>query len=348
MGETKGLLSDAPPADGLWALENLPPLPAVATRLMQLLSREDVNVGDVSRFIAVEPVFAADVLQLANSPLFNLRREVKTVSHAIIILGLERVKSIALSRALKDFLGSALKVESLMLCWQNSLAGAILAEKLACPCGMDADLAYTAGLLRDIGRLALLVRYPGPYANMLAVSQENGFDILATERDLFDVDHCQAGRWLMERSPFPAELRDVAGLHHQKPMDSAFGLVQLVRVADMLADSLGFCAISLADRQPAFEEVVAELPERVRRSLAFDPDELRDEISSKIQVLCGAGKAVIPGSPPRRREAPAGGAAFEPMGKPERLGMLYWKLDRRRQVRGGRMADSRGSLPVWP
>jgi HD-like signal output (HDOD) protein len=284
-----------------WALEKLPPFSAVAMRLVQILSRNDVNVTEVSRFIAAEPVFTTHVLQLANSPLFNARSQVKSISQAIIMLGLERVKAIVLSRALKDFLAPALKVEAMHLCWQNSLAGALLAEKLAGVCGMDSDLAYTAGLLRDIGRLALLVNYPGPYSNLLVVSQDNGFDLIAAERDLFDIDHCQAGCCLMKEMPLPAELRDVVACHHEQPTAGVFGLIELVRVADLLADALGFCAISLLERQPAFEDAAAELPERARARFTFDPDELRAEIAPRIQVLSGNAKPVIPRFPPRRR-----------------------------------------------
>jgi HD-like signal output (HDOD) protein len=89
-----------------------------------------------------------------------------------------------LTRSLGDFVAPVLKVQALRVCWKNSLAGAILSEKLAAACGVDPDFAYVAGLLRDIGRLALLVKYPQPYGNVLAVSGENSYDLMATEREL--------------------------------------------------------------------------------------------------------------------------------------------------------------------
>src|SRR5712691_7252203 len=98
------------------------------------------------------------------------------------------------------------------MCWRNTLAGAIVAEKLARACRMDTDFAYVAGLLRDIGRLALLVKYPESYANLLAVTREHAFDIRTVERDLFDIDHYEAGAWLMQRMPFPSELCEVAAI----------------------------------------------------------------------------------------------------------------------------------------
>jgi HD-like signal output (HDOD) protein len=200
-----------------------------------------------------------------------------------VVLGLARVKSITVTRALGDFVAPALSVRSLRVCWQNSLAGALLAEKLARACKMDADVAYVAGLLRDIGRLALLVKYPDSYANLLAVSDEHAFDLMNTERELFDVDHCQAGGWLMERMPFPPELTEVVVHHHDPPTDHSFRLVHLIRIADRMADALGF-AVAAQVNQPQFAEVLEELPEAALLRFHCDEAELKAEIDTRIQT----------------------------------------------------------------
>lgn len=266
-----------------WALDKLPPFPLVASRLMQLLAKEDPDINEVGRMISAEPVFATRVLQMANSPLFALTAQVKTLSHAIVVLGLTRVKSITVTRALGDFVAPALNIRSLRVCWQNSLAGALLAEKLARACKMDADVAYVAGLLRDIGRLALLVKYPDSYANLLAVSAEHAFDLLSTERELFDVDHCQAGEWLMGRMPFPPELAEVVAHHHDAPTENTFQLVDLIRTADRMADALGFAVVAQADPLQ-FGQVLQELPEGALLRFHYEEEELRSEIDSRIQT----------------------------------------------------------------
>jgi len=68
--------------------------------------------------------------------------------------------------------------------------------------GGNKDTAYTAGLLHDVGRLALLASYPAEYARMLDVSDEFGYDLLGCEQDLFDIDHCVAGEWLVREWHF--------------------------------------------------------------------------------------------------------------------------------------------------
>ena len=283
--ETAHTPGELPAGKTPWALENLPPFPAVATQLLQVVSREDVNLNEVGRFISSEPVFAADVLQIANSSVYGLRSQVKSITHAIVVLGLERIKGISLTRAFGKHLKSTLKVVALQRCWQNSLAGALLAEKLARSCGIEPGLAYTAGLLRDIGRLALLVKYPEPFANMLAVSQTNGYDLMYTERELFDVDHCQAGCWLTERMDLPEELREVVGHHHDKLNGEPFGLVQLVHVADAMADALGFGVLVLPE-PPSYADALEQLPPAARSRVPDDPEELKAELASRLQVLC--------------------------------------------------------------
>jgi len=250
---------------------------------MQLLAREEPDINEVGKLISAEPVFATRVLQMANSPLFALTAQVKTISHAIVVLGLSRVKAITVTRALGDFVAPALNVRALRVCWQNSLAGALLAEKLARACKMGPDFAYVAGLLRDIGRLALLVKYPDPYANLLAVTGENAFDLIATERELFDVDHCQAGAWLIDRLPFPAEFTEVVAHHHDSALSEPFRLVHLIRIADRMAEALGFAVVSSVN-PPQFGDVLAELPQSAQQRFNPDPEDLAAEIDMRIQT----------------------------------------------------------------
>ena len=266
-----------------WALDKLPPFPWIATRLMQMYAEPDVSISEIGRIIALEPVFTARVLQMANSPLFAIRANIKSLSHAIILLGLNRVKAITITRALGDFVAPALKIKALRACWQNSLAGAILSEKLARACKMDPDFGYLAGLMRDIGRLALLVKYPEAYANLLAVSQENSYDLLQTEHDLFDVDHCQAGAWIIEDQPFPSELQEVVAWHHETLEANPFRMVHLVHIADLMTDALGFGVMGPMDLE-RYQKALELLPAAAQDRFAVEPDVLAAEIDSRIQA----------------------------------------------------------------
>jgi len=265
-----------------WALDDLPPFPWVAKRLMATVSREDVDIHEVGKLIAAEPVFATRVLQLANSPLFALERQVRTISHAIILLGLDRVKAITFTRALEDFVTPALSVKALRACWQNCLVVALLSEKLARASRMDADFAYVAGLLRDIGRLALLVKYPEPYSNLLAVSGEEKFDLLMMEKELFEIDHCEAGAWLVQQLSFPPELAEIIADHHQHLDEDSFRMLHLVQSADRLADALGFGVLPEAEG-PTVDEALEHLPQAARTRLGTDYAQWQADIAARLR-----------------------------------------------------------------
>ena len=192
----------------------------------------------------------------------------KTISHAILLLGLARIRSITVTRALGDFVAPVLNVSALRVCWKNSLAGALIAKKLGRACNMDSNFAYLAGLVRDI---------------LFTISGEQGCDLRTTERKLFDVDHCQAGAWLIERMPLPPELIEVAAHHHEVPHAEAFGMVHLVRIADRMTDTLGF-GVGEPSLPLEFADVLQELPEPARSCFVYDAAELRLEVEASIRT----------------------------------------------------------------
>jgi putative nucleotidyltransferase with HDIG domain len=167
------------------------------------------------------------------------------------------------------YLKAALKLRILRRCWRHSLSCALLSEDLAAACGIPSDQAYTSGLLHDIGRLALLVKYPGPYADLLSVVIENHFGLLSSERELFDIDHCQAGAWLAEQWNFPDELKRVVAKHHDPPRNGALDLLKLIHLSCRLADSLGFQVGDPAELEEP-SQILAELPKSALSRLQID------------------------------------------------------------------------------
>jgi putative nucleotidyltransferase with HDIG domain len=267
-----------------WALRQLPSFPAVATKVLQLLAKEDVPIRRIVDLIRTDPAFSAGILRVANSALFGFVSQVETVKHAVVIVGLDRVRTLTLTVAMGSYLKAALRIVTLRGCWRHSLACALLSEELATSCSVHLDRAYTAGLLHDIGRLGLLVAYPAEYSNVLAVTEENSMDILQVERDLFDLDHCQAGLWLMKEWKFPEEFHDIAARHHSEPTTGEFDLLALVRLACRLADTLGFQAVKPA-RLWTFQEIQAALPEPFQQRFNPDPDSLRTRVATVIDSL---------------------------------------------------------------
>lgn len=274
-------------ADRLWALRDLPPFPWIATKVLQLLTgarADEVEICRLIELIRADASLSSELLRRANSPVYGLRARIASVQHAVVILGFDRVKMLALTVGVGSYLKTALKLELLRRCWRHSLACAILSEELARGCLLPADQAYTAGLLHDIGRLALLVKHPQAYAGLLEVIEENSLPLLESERDLFDVDHCEAGGWLARHWDFPPQLAEVAAMHHLPPADGRMSLVRLVHLACRLADALGFrVCCSGQPEDPSL--IFGELPRRCLYLLDGGPGVLGDRITTRVNEL---------------------------------------------------------------
>jgi len=282
----------SPPADTRtkpWALKTLPPFPAVALQLLSLLDNPDVPLKKIVDLLMVDPALSAELLRVANSALYGFVQRIDTVKHAVVVLGSENVKRLALTMALSKFSGGFLRNENLRACWDHVVASALLSEDLAVELNIAKDRAYTAGLLHDIGRLAMLVSYPVEYGNLLFVARKEQFDQLECERELFDIDHCAAGQWLAEHWNLPDEFASAISQHHENG-EVVGALTPLVRCACRLADCLGFGVLQ-APVAYTIPEVLAELPLRNPAQTAADLENAPDRIRKALATIVPGGKA---------------------------------------------------------
>jgi putative nucleotidyltransferase with HDIG domain len=266
-----------------WVVARLRPVPGVAVRLMSLVSSDDVVFRRVAELIRCDPAFSAEVLKLANSPLLGCRQNVYSILHGVALLGLDRLKSLVMIVALRNFLSSTLQVPVLLRCWRHSLACALLSEDLGAASWMNKDQCYTAGLLHDIGRLSLLATFPEEYAGILERVDDTDENLLECERQLFDADHCDVGMWVVQEWGLPTEFQEITGRHHGPRGAHRFDMVEVVRLACRLADMLGFQVAGTAPLAP-LEEVLVALPEEAREKLGAE-DNLFNRLVERINAL---------------------------------------------------------------
>lgn len=245
-------------SDRPWAIKSLPPFPAVALQLMSLLDDDEVPMKQVVTLLRIDPALSAEILRVSNSALYGLSRRIDNVSHAVVVLGTESVKRLALTVALGRFSQRFLNDKALRMCWDHSVACALIGERLAEHTNSSQDRAYTAGLLLDVGRLALLACYPAEYGNLVEVARENDFDQLECERQMFDIDHCAAGEWLGRHWNLPDDLVEAISTHHTREPDDN-STPSIIAAADRIADALGFSALRMP-AQFTVEETLASLP----------------------------------------------------------------------------------------
>jgi len=224
------------------AIKTLRPFPAVACHLMKLVHGDDkIDFGEISRVLMADAAFSSQVLRVANSALFGARYEVKSILQALCVVGVDRLRDLVVTVALKDYVG---RYDNLVLqrCWRHNLATALWCDTLADHCGIDRPMGYTAGILHDIGRIALLTSFPDEYAAFLDVSPVGDLDKLEAERRLCDADHCQVGGSLAMSWNFSPILNDVIAHHHDEITSETPRVRLLVQSACMAATMSGFHA----------------------------------------------------------------------------------------------------------
>lgn len=271
------------------ALSKIPAFPPISLRILDLLAGEDVEVRRLVELLTADPAFSAQILRLANSPLFGFHSRIESIQHALVILGLKRIRSLALTVAATNYMQAAMKVQELYRCWRHTLACALLSEELARLSSQPEDVAYTAGLLHDLGRLGLLVAHPSEYAQLLKHAGQHGLEMLDLERKFFGLDHCEAGRILAARWNLPEDLRIVAGRHHDPPGGPVQDLAGLTYLACRLADSLGFWVVPpLNPLAPS--DAREMLPEEARARFSLEAEQLRAAIERRMRAheLVGA------------------------------------------------------------
>ena len=268
-----------------WAHLRLPPFPQVAVRVLQLVNNENVQLHELSNLISSDPAFASEVLTIANSLLYAPRFPSTSILQAIAVLGANNLQGLCLTVGVRAYLGKSLSQPSLRAMWRHNLAVALIAEELASGGFMNKDIAYTSGVMHDIGRLALAVIRPKEYALLLGTHSGTPASILQGERDLFGWDHCDAGSQLIADWKLPPEFEAAVAQHHcPRSKDGPWGMAELINLSCSMADTAGFPAFPGCEATP-YPELLQEVPARERRTFHAELETLVQEIGKKVNAV---------------------------------------------------------------
>ena len=277
-----GTSKAAEPMELRWNPDSLPPFPPIALAALNLMSGTDTSLLQLCNLIRSDPAFSTAVLRIANSPLVAFSKNVTSVLQASMLLGFRRLKSVVITVGLKAYLQDSF-TPLLQSCWRHSVACAMIAKRSAKWSSFDKDFAYTAGILHDLGRVALATVMPQSYARVIERGADQSQDLLQSERQLCGIDHCQAGRALATSWNLPEAFIEITSCHHD-PTAPALGAASVLRPSCMLADALGFAVVRC--RVPhSYPEIRAEFSEPARSRFPADAQELVSEIENEIKVI---------------------------------------------------------------
>ena len=203
----------------IWSQTQLPSLPTVAARLLELTRNPETELSQVVEAIKADPAISAKIVRAANSTFFGVRTEVAGIERAVSLLGPTVANSLALNFALtNDATINSPACTHYRSCWQQSLvqsiAAGIIAERID-PTSVD---EYTlCGLLLDVGRLALLSVFWGEYRPVLETAAERGTPLDRLEADWLGIQHAEVGSQLMEHWRLPTSVVEAIRWHHAAP-----------------------------------------------------------------------------------------------------------------------------------
>jgi HD-like signal output (HDOD) protein len=220
-------------------------LPAVFFRLNDAINSPRASVPDISRIIAEDPGLTARLLRLVNSPLYGFPGKIETISRAVVIVGTQQLRDLALATSvMKLFDKIPRDLISMQSFWAHSVACGLAARILASH-RRDPNLErfFVAGILHDIGKLVLCSQSPELVREALGAAAAPGKLLHASENDILGFDHAFIGRLLIRTWKLPANLEEAAGCHHAPANAARFPVeAAVVHVADILAHALQFGA----------------------------------------------------------------------------------------------------------
>ncbi|WP_347987060.1 HDOD domain-containing protein [Methylomonas sp. AM2-LC] len=218
-------------------LERLVDLPSLPVLLLDALQQtaNNQNLTQLAEKIGQDPPMVAHILRIINSPFYGMPREIASLREAIVLLGMNRVRDLLFSTCLMNSLPTQHKDFDYLFFWHHSLAVANCARLLATHIGIGEDIAFTAGLLHDIGKLVIVLMFPTEYA---LIAKEAKFISVVKERQLMGFDHVEIGSKVAQHWNLPWVIQEAIEQHETLPSTEIISLGLLVYVANFLINTV--------------------------------------------------------------------------------------------------------------
>ena len=223
-------------------VKHLPPAPRVLPQLMQLLSSDDTDATRVVQLIQYDPGLAANVLRASNTTAFAASRRVADLGEAIFRLGFNTVFQLVVAVSAARSLRPAQKGYGMGEgdLWQHSVTSGVAARLLGRMTGHDENIAFTAGLLHDLGKVILSQVLEDTSFDLIRSLEKDGCSLLEAEKRVLGFHHAELGSRLLERWNFPTSVSVAVRFHHMPAAaEPHHRLASIVYLANFIAYTLG-------------------------------------------------------------------------------------------------------------
>ncbi|MBI3987310.1 MAG: HDOD domain-containing protein [Lentisphaerae bacterium] len=257
-------------------IDVVPSLPGPYLQLLEELRSSEASIAKAGAIISRDMGMTAKILQLANSAFFGVRQHVTDPAHAASLLGLETIKALVLSvQVFKQFERQVLDSFSIAELWHHSVAVGAYAQVIVRTEALEESFVnnvLTAGLLHDIGKLVLAVKFPADWKAALRLMAEKSLDFCDAEREIFGASHAEVGAYLLGLWGMSSPVVEALAFHHAPSLSggSSFELLTAVHVANLFDNEMrapeqgmksGVCDLAYlerirrADRLPGWKKL---------------------------------------------------------------------------------------------
>jgi len=273
-------------SQALKKVSSIATLPEVTVKILKTVEDPKSSAAQLHKIVSHDPALVTRILKVVNSSFYGLPGQIASIERAIVLLGLNAVKNIAVAASLGQLFRGVKLCEGFTAkdLWTHCLGVAVTARDLAkrtkLPLG---DEAFLAGMIHDVGLLVQLQIAPEQLKSVCEKSKHDLHGFCEIERELIGVDHQQLGAGLAEIWKFPLSCQLVAGFHHNpEQLSGERALVSVVHVADCLVSQAKVGFNLTAERQVIDPAALDDL-----KMTAEQIDQVRESIPALITTAGG-------------------------------------------------------------
>jgi len=194
---------------------DLPTLPQVVSTIVELLDDPSSSVKEINEMMSQDPALVGKILKVVNSAFYGLPNRVSSISQAIVILGFNTVKSLAISASVLDMFGGGEEHFSYEEFWAHSVGVATVGQIIARDeAGVSPDTAFVTGLMHDLGKLVLDQYAPTEFQEILAIAREREIPFAEAEKEVLETNHGEIGYWLTQKWQLADDLANAIRYQH--------------------------------------------------------------------------------------------------------------------------------------